>query len=436
MSGGSKAGSKGCKTCGTWSSGTSRATTALTKWTKPSASTSETTVIDTPVTIIGDHDDKTIEQIHTCATTGRVVGAALMPDGHLGYSMPIGGVVAYDDAVSPSGVGFDIGCGVKAVRCGLDWNEIEPFRDQIADDIARTVTFGLGRENDEAIDHPVMDSYRWDTLPADVRKQKNRFAKQLGTVGSGNHYVDILEDEAGYVWIAVHFGSRGFGHTFATWALKECGASDGMMVPPAIIDADRDEELFDTYINGMNLAGEYAYAGRDIVVQQVLDILGCGFDVSVHNHHNFAWYEKHDGQGLWVVRKGATPSGVPGFVGGSMGDISAVVQGKLGHVDGTFRSTVHGAGRIMSRTRAAGKYKKIDGKRQRIAGEITKEMYDVSLMKHAPTIRGGGFDECPLVYRQLQPVLDALEDSIDVLHTMTPRIVCMAGADVKDPYKD
>src|SRR5262249_2707169 len=153
-------------------------------------------------------------------------------------------------------------------------------------------------------------------LDAGVAHLKEMARDQLGTVGSGNHYVDLFEDEAGSVWIGVHFGSRGLGHKTATHFLKLPGGKDGIHVAPAIVDPD--SELGAQYVAGMELAGEYAYAGREWVVDRVRRILGAKVTDSVHNHHNFAWREEHEGRTLWVVRKGATPAfpGQRGFVGG------------------------------------------------------------------------------------------------------------------------
>lgn len=191
------------------------------------------------------------------------------------------------------------------------------------------------------------------------------------------------------------------------------------------------------YYRAMRLAGRYAYAGRDYVIQQVLSILGAEADIEVHNHHNYAWKEMHNGREVVVVRKGATPSapGQVGFIGGSMGDISVIVRGKdtLENQE-SYYSTVHGAGRIMSRTQAAGK---MNWKtRTRSGGQISKEQMDRAVREFGVELRGAGTDESPFVYRQLREVLDAHVGTIDVLHVLKPIGVCMAGADEFDPYKD
>jgi len=194
----------------------------------------------------------------------------------------------------------------------------------------------------------------------------------------------------------------------------------------------------------MTLAGRYAYAGRDFVVEQVRQILGAKITDSVHNHHNYAWREKHNGEELIVVRKGATPAwpGQRSFIGGSMGDISVIIEGvESEEAKLALHSTVHGAGRIMSRNQAAGKFRwtKVNGKRVREVksrGQISREMMLQWLKREGVVLRGGGTDESPHVYRRLPEVLKSHANTIRVLHTLKPMGVAMAGEDVFDPYKD
>lgn len=179
----------------------------------------------------------------------------------------------------------------------------------------------------------------------------------------------------------------------------------------------------------MELAGRYAYAGRDYVIDQVLGIIGAKAELEVHNHHNYAWKEKHDGKEYIVVRKGATPAapGQLGFVGGSMGDISVILQGVESEKSRkAFYSTIHGAGRIMSRTKAAGRMNWRS--RKRTGGAISAEMMEQAVNDYGVELRGGGTDESPFVYRKLQEVLDAHEGTIEVVHVLKPIGVAMAGA--------
>jgi tRNA-splicing ligase RtcB len=401
--------------------------------------------------IHGTHDDATIAQLERCVAAEDGAIGVLCADGHKGYSMPIGGVVAYRNHVSPSGVGYDIACGNMAVRTNIPITDIAADEmHRIADEIARRISFGIGRNNNEPVDHEVLDSVR--TSP--VRQQRNLIQlaeNQLGTVGSGNHYVDILaetgdDDDALYYWVAVHFGSRGFGHRTASMFMNAAQgksmtdkAHDGEMdAPPLLIPVD--SPLGQDYIAAMNVAGEYAYAGREIVVNKVLEILGAEATFYVHNHHNFAWLEHINGDSLWVVRKGATPAypGQRGFVGGSMGDYSVILQG-VDSVDAheSLHSTVHGAGRIMSRRKAAGKFRIRRGVREQLApGAIDFDAVQKDMREQGIILRGGGADEAPEVYRPLMDVLDAHKGTVEVLEVLRPVVVVMAGADVEDPYKD
>jgi tRNA-splicing ligase RtcB (3'-phosphate/5'-hydroxy nucleic acid ligase) len=388
--------------------------------------------------IFGRHDERTLAQMDRCMQVGSVAGGVLCADGHLGYAHPIGGVIAYEDHVSISGVGFDIGCGNLAARLDVKKSEIEDRVGTIAHDIAGNVSFGLGRTNAEKVEHPLFDDEEaWNA--AAVQDLKVMARGQLGTVGSGNHYVDLFEDEAGFVWIGVHFGSRGLGHKSATKYLKQAGGRDGMDVEPALVRADT--ELGKRYLAAMELAGSYAYAGREWVVDKVRSILGANSTEAVHNHHNYAWREEHAGRKLWVVRKGATPAfpGQRGFVGGSMGDDAVILEG----VDSeksreALYSTIHGAGRVMSRTEARGRFQRdpATGKKIRMPGRVRHDEMLAWLRQKGVLLVGGGLDEAPQAYRRLPGVLAEHEGTVRVLHTLRPFAVIMAGEKEFDPYKD
>lgn len=376
-----------------------------------------------------------VVQIRTCRETAET--AALMADHHVGYSMPIGGVVAYRDRISPSGVGFDIACGNKAVRLDADRATVKENIGPLMDEIFATISFGVGRKNKEPFDHPLFeDDPAWE-IPV-AAGLKDLAHEQLGTVGSGNHYVDIFEDEAGAIWIGVHFGSRGLGHKLATHFLKAAGGKEEMHVPPTLIPVR--SALGEEYIACMRLAGRYAYAGRDWVCDRVARIIGANRVEEVHNHHNFAWREEHGGRKLWVVRKGATPAfpGQRGFIGGSMGDNSVIVEG----VDSEearrgLYSTVHGAGRVMSRTQASGKSKWRKGRKEHTSrGAISRKMMLDWVRRKGVVLRGAGTDESPHCYKRLKEVLACHDNSLRILHTLRPLGVAMAGEDEWDPYKD
>ena len=402
------------------------------------------------VAIFGQHEPKTLAQLEDVAS--RAERAALMADGHLGYVMPIGGVAAYRDQVSVVGVGFDIACGNAAIRTDLTIDKQPDLMQRLptlADEIQSVVSFGMGRKNradDAPVDHPLFESAAWDAVPRHAREGlRSKARAQLGTVGSGNHYVDVFVDETGAIWVGVHFGSRGFGHTVASGFLALAqGAQWGARVPEREALLAVDMPMGQDYWALMTLAGEYAYAGREWVARKVMAILGGREMELVHNHHNFAWREKHDGQEVVVVRKGATPAfpGQKGFIGGSMGDDAVIVRGALDAPPETealqrvaLYSTVHGAGRVMSRNEAAGKRNWKTGKVLK-QGKVSPEMMTEWIQHKGVVLRGGGLDESPHVYRRLPDVLAAQKGTVEVLHTLKPLIVVMAGAHEFDPYKD
>lgn len=446
--------------------------------------------------VFGQHDKNTIKQMAELVQYGSVEKAALMADGHFGYNMPVGGVVGYSEHISPSGVGFDIGCGVKAVKTNLTYGDLKQLGvSSVADQIAAKINFGMGGRNEARSDHDLFDADAWSIL-LDVAgrhaydKLFSGARKQLGTVGGGNHYVDVLIErnhaEPKYlhgglhspddpVWIMTHFGSRGFGHGVATGFIKiaEGYKFDQNMkgLPqlksdmyeggePALLETATD--MGRAYQSVMELGGRYAYAGRDIVVQQVLDILGGEAIDTVHNHHNYSFTEHHGGRELQVTRKGATPlaPGQRGAVGGSMCDIAVIVKGKEADLsdmtrahpsdlmtrreqEATLMSTVHGAGRVMSRNEAKGKRKyrtnelilNEDGTPKK-APAVSEEMMAQSVKDYGIELRGGFLDESAFCYRPLKDVLAAHANTAEVETVLRPVIVCMAPSNIVDPFKD
>jgi tRNA-splicing ligase RtcB len=422
--------------------------------------------------IFGSHEAGTIAQLETCVKAEDGARGVLCADGHIGYSMPIGGVVGYRNYISPSGVGYDIACGNLAVKTDLNMRDLTlTDQEHIANDIVSHIEFGVGGKNKVASDHGVIEAIRHADVPLQ-RSMASLAAAQLGTVGSGNHYVDILRDAFGAVWIACHFGSRGFGHKTATGflnlaanrAFDDRGNDGEMFSPPVLLNTSSTLGL--DYIHAMQLAGAYAYAGREAVIAVVLDILKAKVVDTVHNHHNFAWSEVHDGTDYWVVRKGATPAapGQRGFVGGSMGDISVILHGVDSEESrASLYSTVHGAGRLMSRNQAKkGKHEwrcpacgdgwipprdlvpkngkcpacQVVLKKMQLTPAINFRDVQDHLKAQEIVLRGAGADEAPAVYRQLSEVLGAHRHTVVVETILHPVVVVMAGADVKDPYKD
>lgn len=391
------------------------------------------------ISIFGEHDKATVAQ--AVDVSSRAERFALMADGHKGYVMPVGGVAAYRDKISPIGVGPDIACGNAAIRTDLYFDDIRDDLEELADEIANTISFGVGHSNsvkDAPHDDDVFEWDHWEAIPRKVRGNlQARARSQLGTVGGGNHYVDVFRDENDVVWVGVHFGSRGFGFITASGFVSLAQGGEWNDLRPRAnmnqeVLLDLNTPLGADYFVAMELAGGYAYAGREWVARKVVDILGGRELELIHNHHNYAWPEEHDGEHFIVVRKGATPAwdGQKGFVGGSMGDKSVILHGR-GDNPETLRSTVHGAGRIMGRMAAKGKWKRGECVRP---GLITHEQ--MAEATEGVVVRGGDLDEAPQAYRKLEDVLAAQGDTIEVLHELTPVIVCMAPGDTVDPYKD
>lgn len=372
------------------------------------------------IPVWGQLQDSALQQIKNCLKHDKAVSAALMADHHHGYVQPIGGVIAYHEAISPSGVGYDIACGNKAVRLDISAIETRNNISTIMSDITSAISFGVGSKNKQPVDHALFNDPIWKLGP--LSKWKNLAMSQLGSVGSGNHYVDIFVDELNRVWVGVHFGSRGLGHRIATHFIKAGGGKPNDISP---VTFDVNTNIGQDYLTAMTLAGQYAYAGRSWVCDKIAKLLGANILEEVHNHHNFAWKERHNGTNLWVIRKGATPAYPKqrSFVGGSMGDISVIVEG----LDSTeskkaLYSTVHGAGRIMSRTEAAGKYR--NGKRS--GGKISRQMMLDWIERENVELQGANTDESPHCYRRLTQVLKHHALTIRVLHTLHPIGVAMA----------
>ena len=440
------------------------------------------------ITTFGEVDARSRTQLETCLAVaeereGRELPGVLCADHHPGYSQPIGGVVAHEHHISPSGVGYDIACGNMAARTNIRAGDVAGNIARIMDEVWARISFGVGRKNTEPVDHPVLD----EVAHSPIEGQKALAplaAAQLGTVGSGNHYVDLFRDEDGWLWVGVHFGSRGFGHKTCTGflalaqdrAFTDTVSDTGMDSPPVLIDTRTP--LGEDYIQAMQIAGRYAYAGREWVVNRVARILGATVISSVHNHHNFAWRERHGDTNYWVTRKGATPAfpDQRGFVGGSMGEISVVLEGRDSDTAAAaLYSTVHGAGRVMSRTEAVGKVKRrtrwacgqrdCDGSmpsqtrlhqdgsnprcpecggkmRKHQTREITRPgkvdwpRVQADIRGQGHELRGAGADEAPEVYKRLPEVLAAHGDTIRIVHTLHPMGVAMAGNQEFDPYRD
>lgn len=398
-------------------------------------------------------DQNAISQLENCLIEDSL--GVLSADAHKGYSMPIGGIVAYTDKISPSGVGYDIACGNMAVKTNISYHDLGTNdTKKFMDEIVKNIGFGVGRPNQKPVDHEVFDKIANAEFEPQ-RKLINTAKAQLGTIGSGNHYIDLFVEKTGTkqeIWIGVHFGSRGFGHKTASGFMAMAQglkfdehAKEGSMDAKPIL-FDDNSAIGEAYWEAMLLAGAYAYAGRETVVNEVLKILGAKATFTVHNHHNFAWREAHHGTWYNVIRKGATPAfpGQYGFIGANMADDSVIIKGvdTPESQEGLY-STVHGAGRILSRTQAAGKQKWIkgeDGKKR--PTRVSKGLIDWDAVKNFVIedckieLRGAGADEAPGCYKNLKEVLAYHGDTVEVVHVLKPIGVAMAGPEVEDPYKD
>lgn len=449
--------------------------------------------------VFGDPIDNAVEQINKLVKPHSEM-TALMADHHLGYSMPIGGVSVLKNKISPSLVGFDIGCGNTAMRLNnMTEEHVRPKIKEVMDEIQSKISFGLGGKhtllNKYQTNKKISKEKRLESLLSFRSRISNyenialaiKYAEenidpnicdllfeQAGTVGGGNHYVDIFSDENGIVWIGCHFGSRGFGHKVTSHFLELGGGKDSINAEPVLFDIHSYEGRM--YFRLMSLAGDYASVCRRKVVyfiaEEILSYSGSPskyvFEL-VENHHNYAWLIKGDqykdgesascfdtteeekyfsenlenyldnGERVFsVIRKGATPNwpGMESFIGGSMADKSFIIKGKEStDTLMSLFSTVHGAGRAVSRSKAKGKKDKKTGEWKR-EPEIDVNEFNQLLIDNDVELRGGDLDEAPQCYKNIENVLSHHSDTFDILHTLSPMGVCMAGPDDFDPYKD
>lgn len=379
-----------------------------------------------------DIDEQAHEQMRRAASLPVAVGAALMPDAHVGYGLPIGGVLATDGAVIPYAVGVDIACRVRLSVFDLPAEALERFEDRLAGFLERETRFGVGASwrGAQRAEHPVMDE-DWGVTPVTARLKDSAWA-QLGTSGSGNHFVEFGTLEAGpndkgipegrFLAVLSHSGSRGAGAQVASHysrlAREMHPELPGELSRLAWLDLSGAGA---EYWAAMELMGRYAQANHEVIhrrLARAVETIGGSVAWGVENHHNFAWKEAHDIGGsrreVVVHRKGATPAGrgVLGVVPGSMATPGYVVEGLGGA--GSLDSGSHGAGRRMSRTRAK---KTLDGRQ---VGALLRE--------RRVRLLSAGLDESPQVYKDIEAVLDAQSGLMRRVACFTPRIVKMAPA--------
>lgn len=381
-----------------------------------------------PFNVFGQEhiEEGAMQQMQQAAKLPISVAGALMPDAHSGYGLPIGGVLATENAVIPYGVGVDIGCRMCLSIFDIDPKELVQKENYFAREIIEATLFGSGGQFDKASDHEVMDNALFHQLPL-LKNLHGRAWKQLGSSGSGNHFVEfgvieieekdaVLGVEAGnYVGLLSHSGSRALGANIANHYTKI--AIGKRRLPP---DAKNlawlslDEEAGIEYWNAMDLAGDYASACHHIIHEKIAKQLGRTPVKMVENHHNFAWKEMLDGKEVIVHRKGATPAGkdVLGIIPGSMTADGFIVKGK-GEA-AAINSASHGAGRKMSRTRAI--------------QSVTDKQFKEELKKFGVKLLGGGLDESPFAYKDIEVVMQSQKALVEVVGKFTPKIVKMDGA--------
>ncbi|HLP36137.1 RtcB family protein [Lacibacter sp.] len=374
-------------------------------------------------------EQSAMHQMYTAAKLPVAVAGALMPDAHHGYGLPIGGVLATENAVIPYGVGVDIGCRMCLSIFDIDPKELVQREAFFAREIGEATLFGSGAQFKQSEDHEVMDNELFFELPL-LKNLHGRAWKQLGSSGSGNHFVEFgiveiaekdekLGVEAGkYVGLLSHSGSRALGANIANHYTK-IAISKRRLPQDAknLAWLNLDEEAGMEYWLAMNLAGDYASACHHVIHQKIAKQLGRRPMKMVENHHNFAWKEKWEGRDVIVHRKGATPAGkdVLGIIPGSMTAAGFIVKGK-GEM-ASVNSASHGAGRLMSRSKAM--------------QSITHNALKDELKKHGVKLMGGGLDEAPFAYKDIELVMQSQQSLVDVVGKFTPKIVKMDGPSIK-----
>lgn len=351
---------------------------------------------------------------------------ALMPDAHLGKGSCIGAVFATKGAIVPSAIGVDIGCGMSAVKLPVKLEDIENLP-ALLSKIEAAVPTGFHS-------HPetTKEAAHWWAMWGDIGKpewlgdkQRQRAASQLGTLGGGNHFIELCGDETGHAWVVLHSGSRNIGKTIAEWHI---GLAKGLMKQYFIEPPDpdlaylvQDTLQFDEYIRDMKWAQDYASANRTQMLKSILSILcehvgrlwGQRHSDYINCHHNYCQLENHFGANVWVTRKGAVRArnGELGIIPGSMGTRSYIVQG-LGNPE-SFHSCAHGAGRAMSRKEA---------RRRFTVDDLIGQTFGVECRKDDEII-----DELPAAYKDINVVMADQADLVTVVHALK-QVLCVKGA--------
>jgi tRNA-splicing ligase RtcB len=378
-----------------------------------------------PIRIFGKEeiDTETLEQMDTAMKLPITIQGALMPDAHVGYGLPIGGVLATDNAVIPYGVGMDIACRMCLSIYALPVDDIYEKKDFFKKMLNQHTRFGKRAVN-KINDHPFLSKKEFDEISF-LKELKSKILEQLGTSGGGNHFVEFgvlamnqpivsINLRAGkYMALLSHSGSRNFGASVARYytdiAKQKCSLPKGVK-NLAWLTLDSEEGI--EYWKAMNLAGEYAAANHEIIHDTISKALGTKPSCKIENHHNFAWKEQlTNGQDAIVHRKGATPAskGAIGVIPGSMVHPAYVVIGK-GSSE-AINSASHGAGRLFSREQAKKTFS-------------AKDLHKV-LIKHNVDLIGGGIDEVPMAYKNIHKVMNCQSELVEKAGLFYPKIVKM-----------
>jgi tRNA-splicing ligase RtcB len=370
-------------------------------------------------------EEGAMNQMYQAAKLPVAVAGALMPDAHSGYGLPIGGVLATENAVIPYGVGVDIGCRMCLSVFDIDPKELIQKEAYFTRELQMATLFGGGRQFDQSTPHEVIERAAFNEIPL-LKGLQGRAARQLGSSGSGNHFVEFgiveigekdarLGLEAGnYLGLLSHSGSRALGANIATHytkIAKQKRRLPGEANNLAWLELTEQEGM--EYWIAMNLAGDYASACHHVIHTKIAKQLGRVPLTRVENHHNFAWKEIHEGREVIVHRKGATPAGkdVLGIIPGSMTAPGFIVKGK-GQA-ASITSASHGAGRKMSRTMAM--------------RSITHDLLKETLAGHGVKLLGGGLDEAPHAYKDIEEVMQSQQQLVDTVGKFYPKIVRMDG---------
>ncbi|MDX2542400.1 RtcB family protein [Streptomyces sp. WI04-05B] len=375
-------------------------------------------------------EDVAMQQLRNVSTLPWIKGLAVMPDVHFGKGATVGSVIAMQGAVCPAAVGVDIGCGMSAVRTSLTVNDLPGDLSRLRSKVEEAIPVGRGM-HDSPVDPGRLHGFatggwddfwgRFDGVAEAVKFRQERATKQIGTLGSGNHFVEVCTDTTGSVWLMLHSGSRNIGKELADFHI---GVAHKLPHNQGLVDRDLAVFIADTpqmaaYRNDLFWAQEYAKYNRSIMMALLKDVIGKEFrkakptfEPEISAHHNYVSEERYEGMDLLVTRKGAirAGSGEYGIIPGSMGTGSYIVKG-LGN-EKAFNSASHGAGRRMSRNAAKRRFSTKDLEEQTRGVECRKD--------------SGVVDEIPAAYKPIEQVIDQQRDLVEVVAKLK-QVVCVKG---------